>query len=144
MGQVIVDTSVTIAWLLADEPLHLIASALHEDMAAGAVEPIVAAHHGFEVRHALARAARRTRCSWNVIPAFLTAVHDMNLGVAATEAEDDLVYGLCRDLRLSWGDSLWVTLAKRLDLPLVTADMRLVRSVPPKIAWVEPLSSRPA
>ena len=68
----------------------------------------------------------------------------MEIETARAENSDGLALALCQELRISWADSQWVVLARRLDLPLVTTDMRLVRSVPPEIAWVEPLSNRPA
>ena len=143
MTPMIVDTSVTIAWLLADEPWHAQAVALHDEIVAGSVAPIVASHHRFEVRHALVRAAQRSRCSWLAISGYLGDLDDMDMDVASGEDSDGLTLALCQDLRLSWGDSPWVALAMRRGFPLVTADMRLVHAVPPEIAWVESLSDRP-
>ncbi len=37
---------------------------------------------------------------------------------------------------LRWGDAHWVDVAMRLDLPLVTADLRLARAVPDEVAIV--------
>ena len=143
MASVILDSSVTIAWLLPDEPWHQEAVALHRDVVAGEIDPVVAAHHGFEVRHALVRAVHRARCAWPAIPGYLAAIHRMQFEVNPVEEADATALGLCQDLRLTWGDSLWVALAVRLALPLVTADLRLVRSVPPGVAWIVPLSDHP-
>lgn len=143
MTPVIVDTSVTVSWMLADEPSHVRAIALRDQIVAGLIEPVVASHHSFEVRHALVRAARRSRCSWTAIPGYLGDLDEMDMGVASGEVSDVLTLALCQDLRLTWGDSLWVALAMRLGYPLVTADLRLVRAVPPEIAWVQSLGDMP-
>ena len=142
MTPVIVDTSVTISWLLPDEPLHRQAVALRDEIVAGLLEPIVASHHRFELRHALVRAAQRNRCSWLAIPAHLGTIDDMQLDIAPNEVSDEPALGLCRDLRLNWGDGQWIALAMRLGLPLVTADLRLVRAVPPDLAWIQALGDR--
>lgn len=137
------DTSVTVSWMLADEPLHVRAIALRDQIVAGLIEPVVASHHSFEVRHALVRAAQRSRCSWPAIPGYLGDLDEMDMGVASGEVSDVLTLALCQDLRLTWGDSQWVALAMRLGYPLVTADLRLVRTVPPEIAWVQSLGDMP-
>ena len=67
----------------------------------------------------------------------------MQLEVAPPERADAVMLGLCHDLHLSWADSQWVALTMRLGIPLVTADMRLVRAVPPHIAWMESLGNVP-
>ena len=143
MTPVILDTSVTIAWLLPDEPLHAQAVALHDQIVAGLVTPIVASHHRFEVRHALVRAAQRSRCAWPELPGYLEDLGEMEMDEASSEVSDSLALSLCRDLRLSWGDSQWVALAIRRGFPLVTADMRLARTVPADVAWIQSLSDRP-
>ena len=144
MTPLIVDTSVTVAWLLPDEPLHQRAIALRDQIVGGSIEPIVAAHHGFELRHALVRAAQRNRCSWPAISELLGTFDRMQMDIARDEVPDEVALRLCRDLRLTWGDSQWVALAMRLGLPLVTADVRLVRAVPEEVAWVLSLGDGPA
>ena len=64
MKPVIIDTSVTLAWLLWDEPWHAQAVAFREEIISGELKPLVAHHHPLEIRHALVRAAHRNRCAW--------------------------------------------------------------------------------
>jgi len=140
---VILDTSVTVAWLLPDEPLHRQAVALRDQIVAGTMEPVVASHHRFELRHALVRAAQRHRCGWHMVPGLLGDIDEMELEVAPGPDSDGAILALCETLRLTWADGLWVWLAMRRDVPLVTADMGLVRAVPSDLAWIESLGDQP-
>src|SRR3972149_929538 len=57
-------------------------------------------------------------------------------------AEDQLL-ALCRGLGLGWADAHLAELAIRLQLPLITADQRLVRTLADAPIWVEWLGDRP-
>jgi predicted nucleic acid-binding protein len=49
---------------------------------------------------------------------------------------DGSIVDLVERLGLGWGDAHWVDVAMRLDLPLLTADLRLARAVSDEVAIV--------
>ena len=55
----LIDSSVLGAWFMDDEPAHGAAVLLMDQVGAGEIEPVLAEHCHFEIRHALVRAARR-------------------------------------------------------------------------------------
>lgn len=105
-------------------------------METGVREPIVAEHFGFEVRHALIRAARRGRIDWPEVRVAFATLEAFEPKVVPLRRRDDPIVDLVERLGLSWGDAHWVDVAMRLDLPLVTADLRLARAVPDDVAIV--------
>jgi predicted nucleic acid-binding protein len=50
--------------------------------------------------------------------------------------DDAVILALAREHGLTWGEAHWIEVARRLDLPLVTADLRLARAVPDEVAVV--------
>jgi predicted nucleic acid-binding protein len=136
MSDVVVDSSVAVAWMLADEQLHEPARRFRATLAAGDREPIVAEHFGFEVRHALIRAAHRGRIDWSEVRAAFATLEAFEPKVVPLRRRDDPIVDLVERLGLTWGDAHWVDAAMRLDLPLVTADLRLARAVPDQVAIV--------
>lgn len=140
MRHVVLDSSVAVAWVLGDEPAHEAAVRVRSLVVDGAIEPNVAGHFDFEVRSALVQAARRGRIEWGSVAARFDAIGAIE-PVAHSLADDDArLIGLCRDLQVSWADAHWLVLAATLDLPLVTADARLARSVPDTTAIVVPVT----
>ena len=105
-------------------------------METGDREPIVAEHFGFEVRFALIRAARRGRIDWSEVRAAFATLDAFEPKVVPLRRRDDPILDLVERLGLGWGDAHWVDVAMRLDLPLVTADLRLARAVPDAVAIV--------
>jgi len=141
--RVVVDSSVAVAWLLPDEPLRAQAIAVRADIAAGGLDPIVAEHFRFEVGSALMQAARRGRISWESVVAQLAALDAFELRIAQFSQDDTGIVDLCRSHRLSWADAHQVMTARERDLPLVTADRRLVDALAGSDTWVEFLGDRP-
>lgn len=133
---VVVDSSVAVAWMLADEALHESARRFRATLATGDREPMVAEHFGSEVRHALIRAGRRGRIDWPEVRAAFATLEGFAPKVVPLGRRDDPIVDLVERFELSWGDAHWVDVAMRLDLPLVTADLRLARSVPDEVAIV--------
>ena len=134
MSDIVIDSSVAIAWILADEPGHEEALAFMDRIGAGTFDPVFAAHFGFEVRYALVRAARRGRLDWADIPRWLAAIDALEARLVPLSEMDAPVLGLAQRHQLTWGDANWVEIAAREDLPLLTADRRLIRSVPDAVA----------
>jgi len=134
VSDVIIDSSVAIAWVLEDEPAHDAAVQFMDALGDGTFDPVIAAHFRFEVRHALVRAARRGRVDWADLPRWLEALDALEATVVALSEVDEPVLDLARRHQLTWSDANWVEVAARLDIPLLTADVRLIRSVPDDVA----------
>jgi len=132
--EVVVDCSVLGAWMLVDEPAHVAAVQFVDAFGDGTFDPVFAAHFRFEMRHALVRAARRGRLDWADIPRWLAAIGALEARLVPLSEVDAPVLALAQRHQLTWGDANWVEIAAREDLPLVTADRRLVRSVPDDVA----------
>lgn len=131
---VVIDSSVAIAWVLEDEPAHDAAVRFMGALGDGVFDPVFAAHFRFELRHALVRAARRGRLEWADLPRWLEALDALEATIAALSEIDEPVLELARRHQLTWSDAHWVEISARLDIPLVTADLRLIRSVPDEVA----------
>jgi len=134
VSDVVIDSSVAIAWVLADEPAHDAATRFMGALGDGSFDPVIAAHFGFEIRHALVRAARRGRVAWADLPRWFGALDALEATIVPLAAQDEPVLALAQGLQLTWSDAHWVEIAARLDLPLLTADRRLIRSVPDDVA----------
>ena len=134
MTDIVVDTSVLGAWILPDEPAHAAAVRFVDAFADGTYDPVFAAHLGFEVRHALVRAARRGRIDWTDLPRWLDTLDALGATIAPLSVDDQPVLDLARRHQLTWSDANWVDVAISGDLPLVTADLRLMASVPDEVA----------
>ena len=136
MRVALIDSSVLAAWILPDEEAHDAATRLMVSIANGEIEPVFAALLRFELRNGLVRAARRGRIGWDDLPALLDIVDALEASTVPLSASDDPILALAQAHQLGWGDAHWVEIASRLDLPLITADLKLVRSVPDLVAIV--------
>lgn len=136
MTDVVLDSSVAVAWALPDEYLHPAAMRVMDQFGLGELEPFVAGHFAFEVRHGLVRAARAGRVGWSTIPSWIGAIDAVEATIVPLVDDDAMILRLARQHGLTWGDAHWVEVAMRLDLPLVTADRRLARAIPDEVAIV--------
>jgi predicted nucleic acid-binding protein len=133
---VVLDSSVVVAWALPDEHLHPAAMRVMDQFGSGGLEPFVAGHFAFEIRNGLVRAARAGRVAWSAIPDWIVAIDALDATIVPLMADDEVILGLAQQHGLTWGDAHWVYTAARLDLPLLTADLRLARAVPDEVAIV--------
>lgn len=136
VSDVVIDSSVAVAWALADEPAHGAATRIIDEIGDGTLQPVVAGHFRFEVRNALTRAARGGRISWDDVRAWLRALDALGSTDVPLTEDDRPVLKLSERYGLTCGDAHWVDVAMRTDLPLLTADLRLARAVPDEIAIV--------
>jgi predicted nucleic acid-binding protein len=136
VSDIVLDSGVAVAWLLVDEPLHEPARRVRATLERGDREPFVAEHFGFEVRHALTRAARRGRIGWSEMRSAFGTLAAFEPVVIPLDPRDDLILDLVERYGLGWGDAHWVHTAARLDRPLLTADRRLARAIPDEVAIV--------
>lgn len=134
VSAVVIDSSVLGAWIMEDEPAHDAAVRLMARVGDGELEPVLAGHVQFELRHALVRAARRGRIGWDDLPYWFDALDALEATIVPLASKDAPVLALAKQHQLTWSDAHWVEVAVRLDLPLLTADRRLVRSVPDDVA----------
>lgn len=134
MRGVLVDSSVLVAAVLEDEVDHGVAVRFFQRMADDGLEPLIAAHGRFEVRHAIVSAAQHGRLAWEDVRVRLGLLDALDPTVVPLSPVDRPVLRLAEAHRLTWADANWVEIAARLDLPLVTADQRLIRSVPDEVA----------
>ena len=134
MNVVVIDSSVLGAWMIEDEPFHEAALRLMAAVGDGRIEPFLAGHCQFEVRHALVRAARRGRVAWADLPRWFDALDALEATIVPLADKDKPVLALAERFQLTWSDAHWVEISARLDIPLVTADFRLIRSVPDEVA----------
>ena len=134
MNVAVIDSSVLGAWVMDDEPSHDAAKRFMHLVGAGDIEPLLAEHCRFEVRHALVRAARRGRVAWEELPRWFEALDALEATIVPLAETDRPVLALAQRHQLTWSDAHWVEISARLDVPLVTADLRLIRSVPDEVA----------
>ncbi len=144
MTSAVLDASVQVGWMVEDEPWHEAAVAIGAQIASGRLDVIVAPNHPFEVCNALVKAVRRRRISWVDAAGLLEQLDRFALPVTSMVFVPAEVMGICRRYGLGWGDAHHALLAKRLGLPLITADQRLVRALQGTDIWVESILDRPA
>lgn len=141
--RVALDSSVVLAWVLPDEPWHAQANAISADITAGLLDPVGASNLRFEVRHGLVRAVRRGRMDWDAVRAALVAIDAVSVGSPDIAYQDKDLLRLCRSHGIGWGDAHHAHLAARLEVPLLTADTRLVNAMRGSHVWVESIADRP-
>ena len=134
MNVVVLDSSVLGAWMMEDEPFHTAARRLMAAVGGGGIEPLLAGHCRFEVRHALVRAARHDRVAWADLPRWFDTLDALEATIVPLAEKDEPVLALAERFHLTWSDAHWVEISARLDIPLVTADLRLIRSIPDEVA----------
>lgn len=143
MSTVIIDASVQVGWLVADEPWHAASLRVAEQIVAGALEAVVAPNHRFEVCNALVKAARRRRLGWEEAGRLLEKLDQLALDVASMPFDPRDVLAVCRQYGLGWGDAHHALLARRLERPLLTADRKLVHALRDTDIWVHWILDRP-
>ena len=121
MNALVVDCSVTLAWVLGDESSALADSALEQVTAHEAVAPAL---WWVEVRNVLLTAERRGRTTPEDISLALAAIEA--LGIRLDHAPDGgALLRLARAHRLSAYDALYLELSIRQQRPFATLDHRL-------------------
>ena len=117
----VLDSSVTIAWVLGDEPSTLADAILEEVTAIGGVAPAL---WWVEVRNALVIAERKGRLTQEDTAAAVRAIDA--LGVHLDQAPDsDSLLRLARTHGLTAYDAMYLELSIRQQRPLATLDRKL-------------------
>ena len=121
MNALVVDCSVTLAWVLGDDSSALADSALEQVTARGAVAPAL---WWVEVRNVLLTAERRGRTTPEDISLALAAIEA--LGIRLDHAPDGgALLRLARTHQLTAYDAMYLELSIRQQRPLATLDHRL-------------------
>ena len=120
----VIDSSITLAWLFEDERSPAADSVLHQVTESGAVAPSL---WRLEVANALQMAVKRKR----ITAAFRDAsIADLQALEVNIDADTDrhawtTTLQLAERCRLTLYDAAYLELARRLDLPLATLDEEL-------------------
>ena len=80
---------------------------------------------------------------WDSIRPLIAEIDALELPVARVTYPDGELLALCQSFRVTWADAHHVHLALQVAAPLVTADLRLVRSLAGSRVWVESIADRP-
>ncbi len=139
-NRLVLDASVGVKWLLADEEDSGLAQDLLRQFRLGDVGLVAPAHIRYEVFNALMVASRLRRP--RLTPQAGIEATDEFLGLRIPTVSDDDLLLAARALAYQYGcafyDGLYLTLAERLNLRLITADRKLNNLVAshPLILWI--------
>jgi len=136
----VVDASVAAKWLLEDEEYADIAALLLRHFAAGRTELVAPGHIRYEVASAVAVAARGKPPRINPEKGQRSVERFLALGLRI-EDDDALIleaYPLVYQYDCALYDAIYLALAQRLALPLLTADRRLYQRIRhfPNVLWI--------
>lgn len=120
----VIDASVTLAWVLADEDEAVAELALERVRDEGAFVPTL---WWYEIRNALIIAERKRRVAPDGSTNFLKQLAILAITPSLTLRDDD-VFSLARLNRLTFYDASYLALAQNLNLPLATLDSELMRA----------------
>ncbi len=120
----VIDASVTLAWVLADEDEAVAELALERVRDEGAFVPTL---WWYEIRNALIIAERKRRVAPDGSTNFLKQLAILAITTSLTLRDDD-VFSLARLNRLTFYDASYLALAQNLNLPLATLDSELMRA----------------
>jgi predicted nucleic acid-binding protein len=122
---VVLDASMTLAWLFADERTAAAHAVMRRVVAEGAVVPSL---WRLEVANVLRNAVRRGRCDEAYVDRSLARLG--RLAIATDQETDDHAWGatrrLAREEDLTLYDAAYLELALRKQRPLASCDTRLL------------------
>lgn len=123
----VVDASVVVKWVLPGEPYEKNATKLKDRHASKLVELHAPNLIIFEVANALLRAVKLEKLAMSEAKRSLEALEKLNVNIYKTrwDAMPTVLEIACRSNTTVY-DASYIHLAKRLDLPLITADEELI------------------
>ncbi len=121
----VIDASVSLAWLLPDEGSGYADAVLERVAAKGAVVPPLWA---LEVANALVTAERRKRLTWRTAQRGLALLRALDIREVATARDDAFgsIARLARERGLTVYDATYLALAEREALALASLDAKLL------------------
>ncbi len=129
MNSFVVDASVAAAWLLPDEPLIEKGAFVRDSYLRGDIQMFVPDLLFPEIGNVLWKACRRGRVTAHWARESASALLQMQIPTAPSKPllQDALSFAIATDR--SAYDSIYVTLAMEMKIPLLTADLRLVNAI---------------
>ncbi len=123
----VIDASITIAWIIPDEQHEHAIRVRDRVLAEGAIVPSV---WTLEVANILIMAERRNRMSAESVTQALAILQDVPIDVRPGSLKDDLtlVASAARDNKLTAYDAAYLTLARAEGLELATLDSDLEKA----------------
>lgn len=125
MSVVVVDASIVLRWLLADEPDRERALAVRDRIQAGGLEPRQPPHFLMEVASALVVAARVGRLEPSTVGPLVRSLEAFRLDRIDAHDFASAAVETALDLGLRVPDAGYVVCARRTGGTLITADRRL-------------------
>ncbi len=128
MSAFVVDTSIALKWFLEDEEdradsLNILKGISETN------RPVVPWLWFYEIGNALTFAVRRKRVVFEQVEEFLRLLEQMPIDVDEPDRATALrLPYLCREHNLTTYDAAYLELAMRLQLPLATCDIALIRA----------------
>jgi predicted nucleic acid-binding protein len=133
----VVDSSVSIKWYLRDEDLTLEADAIRRHAAERAATVVAPSLARYEVARSLATASRVGRI--NRMQAAENVQHYLTIGISLDADPDWLItqaWERSLQLPIATYDAVYVALAERIGMEVVTADEKFYKAVSPLVACV--------
>jgi predicted nucleic acid-binding protein len=128
MGAFVLDTSIALKWFLEDENDRSYSLAILESIT-GEHRPVVPFLWYYEIASTLLIQVQRNRVEFEKILIYLSIIDEMTIDVDPPNSSSILqLPHLARTLNLTGYDAAFLELAKRLELPLATADKALMRA----------------
>ena len=120
----VIDASVTMVWVLADEANPIADHALARTRSDEALAPVL---WWYEIRNALISGERNRRLTPDDSDRFLRELAGLRITLSET-LDQRSVFRLCRKHKLTFYDAAYLELAQSRNLPLATLDAELARA----------------
>jgi predicted nucleic acid-binding protein len=136
--QLVLDASIAVAWHLKDEDHSDLARQLLTALTGGELQFVAPEHIRYEVPNAITVAANRSRLSQAEARLALAEFIDLEIPTVT----DDALLVAAQSLAFHYGcafyDGLYLALAERLNLRVITADRKLYNLVAthPLVLWI--------
>jgi len=138
MDRYVVDASVIVASLLRDEPYHPAAASLLDEFGKGRLDLLAVSLLRFEVANALWKAAMRGRVELDAV--LEAAQRFEQFPILYHDVPVEEIIKTAHDYDRTAYDAAYIVLARRENVPFVTADKRLYNALEggfEMIRWIE-------
>lgn len=138
IDELVLDASLAVAWHLKDEEHSDLARQFLPALVAGELKFVAPQHIRYEVPNAITVAAFRSRLSRAEARLALAEFHGLDIPTVTDAALVVAAQGLAFQYGCALYDGLYLALAERLNLRLITADRKLYNTVSthPLVVWI--------